>query len=83
MIKKLSKYGNSFAILIDKPILELLNINEGTALKIITDGNRIIIEPQRPAANDKAMISEDEKLQEIYQKLVKKYAPALKKLAKN
>jgi antitoxin MazE len=82
MIKKLSKYGNSFAILIDKPILELLNINEKTQLIIKTDGNRIIIEPIQKAL-DTSEISEDEKLQKIYEKIVKKYGNALKKLADN
>ena len=79
MIKKLSKYGNSLAILIDKPLLEILNINEHTRLKIKTDGERIIIEPVQEASQ--LPISEDEKLDQLYKKLVKKYGPALKKLA--
>lgn len=33
--------------------------------------------------NDKGIISEDKKMQKIYEKLVKKYGPALKKLADN
>lgn len=45
MIKKLSRYGNSSAVLIDKPILELLNITQDTLLKISTDGTKIFIEP--------------------------------------
>ena len=81
MFKKLSKYGNSFAVLIDKPILEILNINEKTRLKIKTDGIRIIIEPV--SAEAKLPISDDEKLNQIYKKLVKEYGPALKKLADN
>jgi antitoxin component of MazEF toxin-antitoxin module len=82
MIKKLSKYGNSFALLIDKPILELLNITETTSLRVKTDGNRLIIEPLRKG-NDKAATSEDEKLEKLYDSLVKKYGPAFKKLAEN
>ena len=45
MVKKLTKHGNSLAVLLDKPILEMLNINEKTPLKIRTDGINIIIEP--------------------------------------
>ena len=45
MIKKLSKHGNSYALVIDKAILELLNITPDTELKIRTDGESIIIEP--------------------------------------
>jgi len=33
MIKKLSKHGNSLALVIDKPILELLGIDEETELE--------------------------------------------------
>ena len=82
MIKKLSKYGNSFALLIDKPILELLNISETTSLRVKTDGNRLIIEPLRKT-NDKSAVKEEEKLQKLYDSLVKKYGPAFKKLAEN
>ena len=82
MIKKLSKHGNSFAILIDKPILDLLNLNEETLLRISTDGNTITIEPVREAAPTPGIISSDDQTQAAYEKLVKQYAVALKKLAK-
>jgi antitoxin component of MazEF toxin-antitoxin module len=72
MIKKLSKYGNSFAIIIDKPILELLNITQKTSLKIKIDGKKIIIEPVKAAT-----------LEALYKKNATKYAGDLKKLAKN
>lgn len=45
MYKKLARHGNSNAILLDKPILELLNITEHTQLKITTDGTSLIITP--------------------------------------
>lgn len=72
MIKKLSKYGNSFAIIIDKPILELLNITHQTSLKIKTDGKKIIIEPVKST-----------NFEELYKKNARKYADDLQKLAKN
>ncbi|MBA3954086.1 AbrB/MazE/SpoVT family DNA-binding domain-containing protein [Candidatus Dependentiae bacterium] len=43
MLKKLVKYGNSNAIILDKAILELLEIAEGSLLKIKTDGKSLII----------------------------------------
>ncbi len=46
MLKKLARYGNSLALVLDKPILELLNIKDDTILKIKTDGISIIITPQ-------------------------------------
>lgn len=45
MIKTLTAHGNSAALIIDKPILELLNINMNTPLKITTDGKNLIISP--------------------------------------
>ena len=37
MRKKLSAVGNSFGLVIEKPILELLNIDRDTELDITTD----------------------------------------------
>lgn len=82
MIKKLSKHGNSLAILIDKPILDLLNINENTQVKIKTDGINIIIEPIKKQPKS-LKISDDTKMQSLYEELIEKYDAVLKKLAKN
>jgi antitoxin component of MazEF toxin-antitoxin module len=81
MIKKLSKHGNSLAILIDKPILDLLNINEHTHINIKTDGTNIIIEPIK--AESSSIISDNPKLQKLYEELVDKYDAVLRKLSKN
>jgi antitoxin component of MazEF toxin-antitoxin module len=45
MIKKLTAHGNSAALIIDKPILELLKITMDTPLEISTDGKQLIIAP--------------------------------------
>jgi antitoxin component of MazEF toxin-antitoxin module len=47
MVKKLTRHGNSLALVIDKPILELLNITKDTPLEITTDGRSLIICPSR------------------------------------
>jgi antitoxin MazE len=47
MIKKLTKHGNSWALVIDKPVLELLKIDPETPLEIATDGQTLIISPAR------------------------------------
>lgn len=83
MIKKLSKYGNSFAILIDKPILELLNISEGTQLKIKTDGESIIITPIQSELSKIRKVSENVEVQKAFEEITRTYAPALKKLSEN
>ncbi|MBM3893189.1 AbrB/MazE/SpoVT family DNA-binding domain-containing protein [Candidatus Dependentiae bacterium] len=46
MIKKLVRYGNSNALVIDRAILELLNISEGSLVKMSTDGKSLIVTPE-------------------------------------
>lgn len=50
MIKKLTKHGNSLALVIDRPILDLLHIDSDTPLDISTDGERLVIAPVKPSA---------------------------------
>ena len=45
MIKTLTVHGNSAALVIEKPILELLQITIDTPLRISTDGKSLIISP--------------------------------------
>lgn len=45
MIKKMVQHGNSAAIIIDKPIMELLDFTMETPLEISTDGKSLIISP--------------------------------------
>lgn len=52
MLKKLVKYGNSTALVLDKAILELLNITEGAIVKIKTDGVSLTITPQDAAKTE-------------------------------
>jgi antitoxin component of MazEF toxin-antitoxin module len=52
MLKKLVKYGNSNALILDKAILELLEIEEGSILKIKTDGTSIIVTPHVKATSE-------------------------------
>jgi antitoxin MazE len=47
MRKNLSAIGNSLGLVIEKPILELLNITRETELEVTTDGTRLIVEPVR------------------------------------
>ncbi len=46
MLKKIVKYGNSSALVLDKALLELLDMAEGSVVKIKTDGVSLIITPQ-------------------------------------
>ena len=53
MVKKLTKHGNSLALVIDKPILELLNIDQETPLEVVTDGKRLTISPAQTSTRRK------------------------------
>ena len=46
LTKKLSKHGNSLALVIDRSILELLGIDERTPLDISTDGRALVVAPR-------------------------------------
>ena len=46
MIKTLSRHGNSFALVIDKSILDILNIKFDTQLDVTTDGKSLTITPR-------------------------------------
>jgi antitoxin MazE len=47
MRKKLTAIGNSLGIVIEKPILELLDIDRDTELDMRTDGDRLVLVPIR------------------------------------
>ncbi len=53
MVKKLTKHGNSYALVIDKPILELLRVSPDTPFEIITDGQSLVLTPIRDPSQEK------------------------------
>jgi antitoxin component of MazEF toxin-antitoxin module len=74
MIKMLTKHGNSSALVIDRPILDLLKIDLETPLEISTDGRRLIVEPVTDNPRRK-------KFEAATEKSHKKFAKVFKKLA--
>ena len=52
MIKKLTHHGNSAALIVDKAIMEILNIDMDTPLEIVTDGRSLIISPVHDASGN-------------------------------
>lgn len=60
MLKKLAKYGNSTTLVIDKAILELLNMDESSIVKLHTDGKSLIITPVINTEKDKISSSPEE-----------------------
>lgn len=49
MVKHLTPHGNSAALIIDKPVLELLHITMKTPLELTTDGRNLVISPLKDA----------------------------------
>jgi len=74
VIKKLTKHGNSLALVIEKGVLNLLNIDDKTPLDITTDGEVLIISPVRDEKHRG-------KFEDALAKTNKKYGRALKRLA--
>ncbi|MBT9537642.1 MAG: AbrB/MazE/SpoVT family DNA-binding domain-containing protein [Nitrospirota bacterium] len=74
MIKKLVSHGNSAAIIIDKPILELLGINMETPLEIVTDGRNLIIVPVDTVKRKKKFKASLVKINRLHGKTLKKLA---------
>lgn len=73
LVKKLTQMGNSLGILIDRPVLDLLNIDRDTALEVTTDGRAIII---KPALGDYL-----ERVRASARKVTNAHGATLKKLA--
>ena len=74
MVKRLTKHGNSLALVIDKGVLDLLGIDPETPLSISTDGNCLIVSPVRSA---KKRAEFEQSLKKVNQR----NARALKRLA--
>lgn len=74
MIKNLTKHGNSYALMIDEPILELLRVSPETPFEIVTDGQCLVLAPVRDPA-------EEEKFQEALEMVHQRFGRAMKRLA--
>ena len=74
MNKTLIKHGNSLALVIDKPILEMLRISADTPLELTTNGDAILITPVRDKTRQK-------KLRASLDKINRKFGDDLRRLA--
>ncbi len=74
MIKHLTKHGNSLALVIDRGVLQLLDIKTDTPLSLTTDGRCLVVTPVR-----------DAKRRELFRTALgavnRRYRRALKRLA--
>jgi antitoxin component of MazEF toxin-antitoxin module len=76
MRKTLSRHGNSYALVLERSIMDLLHITPDTPLDITTDGTTLTISPQRVRRITPQELQEHTKL------AMERFAPTLKNLAK-
>ena len=74
MVKRLTKHGNSLALVIHRGVLDLLEIDADTLLSVTTDGKCLIVTPVRDPAREK-------RFRAALAKVNRRYGPALKRLA--
>jgi antitoxin component of MazEF toxin-antitoxin module len=75
LIKKLTSQGNSAALIIDRQLLELLEIEKDATVKVSVRGRKLIVEPF--SEEDRA-----KQFKEIQQETLKKNAELFRRLAK-
>jgi len=74
MIKKLISHGNSAALIIDKPILDLLKVDMDTPLEITTDGKNLIISPVEDVKREKRFKAALEKVNKRHETTLRRLA---------
>ena len=77
MSKKLTRHGNSLALVIDKPLLQLLKISEKTSLELSVEDGALIVRP----VSKKRKHTKSE-IKQIAQEIMDEYAEVFEKLAK-
>jgi antitoxin component of MazEF toxin-antitoxin module len=74
MTKHLTQHGNSAALIIDKPILALLNITMTTPLEISTDGRSLVISPSIEKSRQKKFSAAMASVNTLHGKTLRKLA---------
>jgi antitoxin MazE len=75
MSKNLIRHGNSLALVIDKPILELLQITADTPLELTTNGDVLLVAPVRDKRRQR-------QLEKSLERIHRKYGKDLERLTK-
>ena len=75
MRKKLTRSGNSVALVLDKPLLEQLGLSESQEVELSTNGDVLVVTPIRDAARRR-------KLQKVLDRADEQYGGVFRRLAK-
>lgn len=74
MQKNLVKHGNSMALVIEKPILDLLGVDTETPFDITTDGQALVLTPVHKTRRRKAFRAALENANQQYAEDLKRLA---------
>jgi len=74
MIKKLTRTGNSVALVLDKPLLEELGLDDSSEVEISTNGDVLVVTPVRDATRGR-------RLKRIIDRLDDRYGGVFRRLA--
>jgi antitoxin component of MazEF toxin-antitoxin module len=74
MKKKLSRTGNSVALVLDKPLLEQLGLDENSEVELSTNGDVLVMTPVRDAIRER-------KFRKSAEKIATKYAGLFRRLS--
>lgn len=74
MLKTLTRHGNSAALVIERPILELLNADLETVFDITTDGTALILTPVKDKSRSAATRASIERVGKRYRKTFEELA---------
>lgn len=80
MTKKLVRHGNSMALIIEKPILNLLKINEDSDIDVAIENGALVI--RLASAQNDSKKREEELIEKIGRDIVKRYDEVFRKLSK-
>lgn len=72
--KKLTRTGNSVALVLDKPLLEQLGLDEGSDVELSASGDVLVITPVRQNPRRR-------KLEKVMDKMDARYAGVFRRLA--
>jgi len=74
MTKKLIQHGNSAALVLDKPLLDLLKVRMDTPLEVTTDGRNIIISPLAAEDAEPTLLASLERINTRHVKVLQRLA---------
>lgn len=66
MLKRLTRTGNSLAVVLDRPILEATRIDADTPVEVSTNGDVIVISPVRDKKRSARFKAAVEKINQRY-----------------